>query len=75
MPDYPATFRVQSWVKTNNLITGCVVKCWRGQSLPVLTGLVALLGNIIAALTGFNPFGAASAGTAFTCIAVQRSDT
>lgn len=81
----PANFRVESWIRETMAPTpsgkyvGCVVRAWRGRSLPIinlLTGLLSLVGvnTIITALTGFDPFGAPATGTTFTCIAVKRSD-
>ncbi|WP_370309304.1 hypothetical protein [Sphingobium abikonense] len=85
----PATFKVESWVREvmtptpSGAYIGCVVRCWRGQLLPtmnqvsvasLLSGVIGGLNTVIAALTGFNVFGASANGTAFSCIAVQRSD-
>jgi len=84
MSAQPAQFRVESWIREtmappSGKYVGCVVRAWRGRSLPVinlLTGLLSLVGvnTIITALTGFDPFGAPATGTTFTCIAVKRSD-
>ncbi len=85
MSEQPAQFRVQSWIRETMTPTpsgkyvGCVVRSWRGRTLPVinlLTGLLSLVGinAVITALTGFDPFGAPATGTTFTCIAVKRSD-
>lgn len=85
MPAQPATFRVESWVRETmepapaGKYIGCVVRGWRSRALPVmnvLTGLLSLMGvnSIINALTGFDPFAAAVAGTTFTCTASKRSD-
>lgn len=85
MSAQPAQFRVESWIREtmtpapSGKYVGCVVRAWRGRTLPVinlLTGLLTLVGvnSIITALTGFDPFGAPATGTTFTCIAVKRSD-
>lgn len=81
MSGMPASFRVENWVLTDGLYTGCVVRCWRGQTLPtlstvsgILTVVISGVNTIVSRLTGFNPFGAASQGTSFSCIAVARSD-
>lgn len=85
----PATFKVESWVREvmsptpSGAYVGCVVRCWRSQVLPtlntisvasLLSGVISGLNTVITALTGFNIFAASANGTAFTCIAVQRSD-
>ncbi|MGF7151335.1 hypothetical protein FHS96_004998 [Sphingomonas zeicaulis] len=87
MPAQGANFRVESWVRETMTPTpagayiGCVVRAWRGQSLPnlgvvsgILTAVITGVNAIVSALSGYNPFGAPAAGTAFTCIAVARSD-
>lgn len=79
MSEFPVTFRVDAWTVESGKIVGCRVRAWRGRALPVmnaLTGILNLTGvnGIITALTGFNPFAAPATGTAFTCIAVARSD-
>lgn len=81
MSAQPAIFRVESWTVSAGLYTGCTVRCWRTQTLPtlltvtgILTAVITGINAIVSALTGFNPFGAPSTGTAFTCLAVQRSD-
>lgn len=63
----PAVFKVDSWVMTGPLYTGCVVRAWRSQTIP--QNLVSLLVSAV-----FNLFGASANGTAFSCIAVARSD-
>ncbi|WP_311269749.1 hypothetical protein [Sphingobium sp. WCS2017Hpa-17] len=89
MPAQPATFRVESWVREvmtptpSGKYIGCVVRGWRSQALPtlnalsltaILTAVVSGVNGIVSALTGYNVFGASASGTAFTCIAVARSD-
>lgn len=86
----PATFKVESWVREamtptpSGAYTGAVIRAWRSQVLPtqtalsltaLLTGVIAGVNTLIASLTGFNVFGASVAGTAFSCIAIQRSDS
>lgn len=60
---------------------GCVVYAWRGRALPtqqpisvvsLLTGVITGLNNLIGALSGYEPYVAAS-NVAFTFIAVQSS--
>lgn len=60
---------------------GCVVYAWRGRSLPtqqplnvltLLGGVITGLNNLIGALSGYEPYVAASS-VAFTFIAVQSS--
>lgn len=63
----PAVFKVESWVMTGSLYTGCVVRAWRGQTLP--QNLVTLLLTAI-----YNLFGASVVGTVFSCVAIARSD-
>ncbi|WP_311270484.1 hypothetical protein [Sphingobium sp. WCS2017Hpa-17] len=85
MPAQPASFRVESWIRETMTPTpsgkyvGCVVRAWRGRPLPLMTllsGVLSLTGinGIITGLTGFVTFAAPATGTAFTCIAVARSD-
>lgn len=82
MPALPAQFRVESWVRdAQGKYTGCVVRAWRGQNLPTMglvSGLLAAvitgINGVIGSLTGYNVYAGNVAGTAFTCIAVQRSD-
>ncbi len=63
----PAVFKVESWVMTGSLYTGCVVRAYRSQTVP--QNLVNLLLSAV-----FNIFGASASGTVFSCIAVARSD-
>jgi hypothetical protein len=85
----PATFKVESWVREimtptpSGAYTGAVIRAWRSQVLPtqttlslvsLLTGVITGVNTLIASLTGFNVFGASVTGTAFSCIAIQRSD-
>jgi len=82
MSAQPAIFRVDSWITDGTgAYSGCVVRAWRTQTLPtlltvtgILTAVITGVNAIVSALTGFNPFGAPTTGTAFTCLAVQRSD-
>jgi len=86
----PATFKVESWVRDvmtptpSGAYTGAVIRAWRSQVLPtqttlslvsLLSGVITGVNTLIASLTGFNIFGASVTGTAFSCIAIQRSDT
>lgn len=79
----PAIFKVSIWIQNaQGQYSGCVVQAWRGQLLPTLASVSGLLAavitgvnSIITALSGYNAFGAAVNGTAFSCIAIQRSDT
>lgn len=74
----PVMLQVESWVRSTMSPTpsgdyiGCVVKGYRAQNLPTLTGLLT---NVVAALSGFNPNAGSALGVRFSCIAVARSDT
>lgn len=85
----PATFKVESWVREvmtptpSGAYIGAVVRAWRSQVLPtyqqvslvsLLSGVITGLNGLLASLTSFNIFGASVTGTAFSCIAIQRSD-
>ena len=62
----PVMLEIQSFTQTGGVYTGCVVRGYRGQSLPAV---IALLGTLV----NFNVFGASAAGVEFTLIAVQSS--
>lgn len=63
----PVIIKVKSWTtNANGEYTGCVVKGYRGQSLPASI-------TLLTALISFNVFAGTTTGAAFTFIALQRS--
>jgi len=76
-------WKVESWATdANGNYTGCVIRAYRGQTLPVqpqvtgitlLTQVVTALNSVITAFSGYDVTGGSAAGADFTCIAVKRS--
>lgn len=63
----PVIIKVKTWTQdANGAYTGCVVKGYRGQSLPASL-------TLLTALVSFNVFAGSTTGAAFTFIALQRS--
>lgn len=53
--------------------TGCVIKGYRSQMLPSLSGIL-LIGPLITALSGFDVLGGSAAGVEVSVIAIQPSN-
>jgi len=69
----PISFKIKSWIQDGGgNYTAVVLKAYRGQLLPSLSGIL-LIGPLITALSGFNIFGGSATGISFSCIAVQKS--
>jgi hypothetical protein len=63
----PVIIKVKSWTQDGNgNYTGCIVKGYRGQTLPASL-------TLLSALVSFNVFAGTTTGAAFTFIALQRS--
>lgn len=59
-------------VVTNGLYTGCVLKGYRSQLLPSLSGIL-LIGPLLTALGNFDVVGGSAAGVEVNVIAIQAS--
>lgn len=79
----PLILVVQSFVQSNGVYTGAIVKGFRSQPLPsqsqlsvasLLTGVVTSLNGLASSLTGFNVFGGSAAGSQVSVVAIMRSD-
>lgn len=70
----PIFFKVKNFIQSGGIYTGVIIKGYRGQTLPLLSGIV-LVGPLVTALSNFNPFGGNPAGATFTCIAVMSSQS
>jgi hypothetical protein len=68
----PVIFKVESWVMTGPLFTGCVLKGYRSSVLPALSGIL-LIGPLISTLANYNVFGGSAANAQFCCLAIQPS--
>lgn len=92
----PVSLEINAWIMANGqtyaagqtipanaeAYVGCVVKGYRGQTLPqlglvsgLLSAVITGVNSIVAALSGFNPQGGSVNGVRFSCVVVQRSDT
>lgn len=61
----PVTFKVKSWIQDGSgNYTGCVIKGYRGQTLPASL-------TLLTALVSFNVFAGSAAGVEFHFIALQ----
>ena len=69
----PVVFKVESWVMTGALFTGCVLRGYRSSVLPALSGIL-LVGPLISALANYNVFGGSAANAQFCCLAIQPSN-
>lgn len=76
----PIFFKVKSWTTSGTDYIGCIIKGYRGQSLPslsvvsgILTAVITGVNAIVSALTGFNVFNGVAAGAEYSFIAIQPS--
>lgn len=69
----PVVFKVKNYVQdAQGLYKGCVIKAYRSQTLPAMSGL-ALLSAVVGALANFNVFGGSVSGAEVSCFAIQPS--
>lgn len=80
----PVIFKVKSWILTDGLYTGCVIKGYRSALLPTqtpmsgggglaLAAVVTGLNGVTNALTNFNVFGGNAVGAEYSFLALQPS--
>lgn len=70
----PVVFKVKTYIRdAQNNYTGCVLKAYRSQTLPTMTGLT-LLTAVIGLLSNFNVFGGSVSGAEVSCFAIQPSN-
>ncbi|MFY9350532.1 MAG: hypothetical protein WBL20_16875 [Sphingobium sp.] len=87
MPEHPAIFRVESWIREvmtptpSGRFTGCVVSGWRSRPLPTLASALpadAALADVAVAVNALRdalsdvPVLEAAPGATFTCAAIRR---
>lgn len=79
----PLVMVVRSFVMSNSVYAGAVIKGYRSNPLPsqnqlsiasLLTGVISSLNAIASSLTGFNVFGGTTTGAQVSVIAIARSD-
>lgn len=79
----PLVLVVQSFIMTNGLYSGCVLRGYRSNQLPTLgqISVTSLLASVItginaiaSALTGFNVFGGSAVGAQVSVVAIASSE-